>query len=380
MAKDYIGTSLEIVELLEKATFATVLKLSDDALTSEDAAVADLARQVTQLALPTLASVMRTVVHVSTPKGAKEPEMMVLVALQKWLDEHIPTAENSILICSEEAAETGKISAIDILLTSEKHQFPVVTPVTTQFSVHDEIGARLQELWRKTEYQNWSDLAWVKHPPLYPTSLTTNGALVLGINPSLNIDDLKLLHYEARREVDSSYFGRIAGFMQNIENMHQRLQNELNESEDITFTPVPWSHLDMLYVRETNQARFREEMGREGVASFLWEQTQITKTLLQKAQPRLIVVANAFARELLGKNVDSKTKERTWMGLKFTAEPDLRTGTYHCESLPGSPPVFFTNSLAGSSPRDKAADERLTWQIARCLLLQQNSSNWLSII
>lgn len=374
-----MGASIELLEILEKAHAATVLKLTGDALVSAEAAVADLAKQMAHLTLPAGAPIRQIVVHVSRPENKQEPEMTVLAAIQDWLDDHLFSTGGSSLICSEEAASIDKNAVVHILLTSKNRHLTAVAPGSIKLSIEDEIGARLHKLWQKPEYQTWDDLDWIKHAPLYPTSLMTNGVLVLGINPSLNVDHLNLPHYEADWKVGSDYFGRLTRFKQDVEKVYQRFQGTVTEGEINTFEALPWLHIDVLYVRETNQARFREEMGRAGVAAFLWEQTQITKALLNKAQPRLMIVANAFARELLGKNVNPETKQGTWMGLAFTEQPDLHTGNYHCTSLPGSPPVFFTGSLAGSNPRDKAADERLTWQIARCLLPQQNSDGQIAM-
>ncbi len=310
------------------------------------------------------AQITHALLHVSEPTETGNLATEVLVGLQDLLMEHWPNAASPTITCSISGDED---TAVYVLLTSEKQSCPAVY-VSSEISVQNEIGASLKDLWQRYQDTGWTDLGldWVKHPPLYPTSVTTNGILVLGINPSLNEKDLNLTSYKAKREVGPDYFGRLTRFMNTVEKQEQRFQAGFAAGATAEAT-VPWSHLDVLYVRETKQARFREEMGRAEVAQFIYEQALLTKQLIELVKPQLIIVANAFARELMGKDVNKDKTQGVWMGLKFTKEPDLHTGTYHCTSLPGSPPVFFTSSFAGSNPRSKSDDERLAWQIARCL-------------
>lgn len=87
---------------------------------------------------------------------------------------------------------------------------------------------------------------------------------------------------------------------------------------------MPWIHLDLFYVRETNQKNMErlceDTMGSE----FVWVQFAITKDIIEQAKPCMLVVNNSF--------------------------------------LEGTP-VFFSSMLTRQRALDLGSLERLEWHI-----------------
>lgn len=87
---------------------------------------------------------------------------------------------------------------------------------------------------------------------------------------------------------------------------------------------MPWTHLDLFYVRETNQKNM-ERLCEDTVGSeFAREQFAITKDIIEQAKPCMLVVNNSF--------------------------------------LEGTP-VFFSSMLTGQRALDLGSLERLEWHI-----------------
>ena len=84
---------------------------------------------------------------------------------------------------------------------------------------------------------------------------------------------------------------------------------------------------------------------------FLMEQLAITKEIIVKATPSIIVVNNAY------------TSRKIKQGI-FHCEFDNEIGTYRLnEDGLNDIPIFFISMLTGQSALDKGSYERLIWHI-----------------
>jgi len=114
--------------------------------------------------------------------------------------------------------------------------------------------------------------------------------------------------------------------------------------------------LDIFYLRETSQNSVKDLLKRETSRDFLNKQWVLTKSildaLLQGSEKRIVVVSNAFARDIIMSNVNGLSEG-------YPLEFDEKIGTYTYKNTI----FFFTSMLTGQRALDKGSFERLIWQI-----------------
>ena len=103
-----------------------------------------------------------------------------------------------------------------------------------------------------------------------------------------------------------------------------------------------WEHIDLFFYRMTSQSKFKQlifiDKRETELNTFAKKQIILSKKLIEFMQPKLIVVANAFASTLF--------KDKIYKGeMQFEKEK----GYYLLELDPNKPktPVFFTSMLTG---------------------------------
>lgn len=211
---------------------------------------------------------------------------------------------------------------------------------TLEIDVENEFKDRIDKIWNSEKYRN---VELLKYGYAAPKNLITNSILFIGINPSNSNDTSKKEFYYLNQ--DGSHHKYFKKFSE--------ISNKIR---------LPWSHLDLLFVRKTEQkaiSLIEKEM--DGIGKdFLMDQLLISKELIERSTPQVIVVNNTLARKYLGKSFESK---ETWIGYDFLFEESV--GTYfitNCEKLKNVP-VFFSSMLTGQRALDKGSFERLTWHI-----------------
>lgn len=116
---------------------------------------------------------------------------------------------------------------------------------------------------------------------------------------------------------------------------------------------MQWSHLDLLFIRQTDQkivkSIFSETIGKE----FLEKQLVISKSIIEKSKPKIIIVSNAYARDLFIKHCKIET----------IFDEELGTHRIINNSHLKDTPVFFTSMLTGQRTLDDGSYERLIWHI-----------------
>lgn len=187
--------------------------------------------------------------------------------------------------------------------------------------------------------------------------LTQRGKVILfvGINPSYG--DGESHDYEISEAVTDypRYFG-----------VFQQLAEQTGYGSD-------WSYMDLFYHRETVQNEINRLLATEMGLRFLCEQLVVTQTMLEWANPKLIVVCNARAADFFG--INTTESSNVWMGYRFKFEEAL--GLYSicglhekrvnpeltATALKGVP-VCFTSTL---KYMDRFSRERLAWQLKNAL-------------
>lgn len=176
---------------------------------------------------------------------------------------------------------------------------------------------------------------------LYPKTLSKEALLFIGINPSAEENQQALASYE----------------LQQRDNSHSYFKKFENISD---YCKTDWTHLDLLFFRETNQNTISDILRQEEGVNFIWEQLQIADQLIKSSCPKIIIVSNAFAGTLLGR--DKQGGKNAWLNYDFKFDNEIGTHRW------GNIPVFFSSMLTGQRALDNGSYERLKWQIKRTLI------------
>ncbi len=130
-----------------------------------------------------------------------------------------------------------------------------------------------------------------------------------------------------------------------------------------------WSHLDLLPVRHTQQKDLETDVVFKHSGIVEGYLRTVSKVLLESAKPKAVVVVNATARLLLGKDQDEHAEKeqdkKIWMGLKFDFnETNGACYVTNSDKLEGVP-FFFSGMLTRQRALDLGSYERLKWHVAK---------------
>jgi hypothetical protein len=209
-----------------------------------------------------------------------------------------------------------------------------------------EIEDALQKIWTNPKYKEISKGEHYVYPVIKPEV----DILFIGINPSYNKDHDNVRFYEFTEKLLSiPYFKAFDEFAKGV--------------RDFAGTSgVTWTHIDLLFFRETEQNKIHTILKETNGAAFIYEQLKVAEKLIIYAKPKVVIVCNALARLFLGKeqnpNAHQEKDRHIWLGYKF-GEIDLEIGTYILDGKPW----FFSGMLSGQRALDKGSLERLEWQV-----------------
>ncbi len=230
----------------------------------------------------------------------------------------------------------------------------------------EEYEDRVRDIWK--EFDNLSFLnesrCEYRRYPILPQSVKKNAILFVGINPSfpkgtqIEEENKKIEFYSQSKndEKDIQYFEK-------FKEIARYCGEECN-----------WTHLDLLFIRETKQ-KFIDKLtySTEG-RNFINEQLTITFEVIKNVAPKIIVVTNALASEFFGKKKKEKHQgfDKIWQGfaLDFEKDFDNEIGTYKISMNGREVPIIFSGMLSGQRALDIASLERLKWQIK--MILEKN--------
>jgi hypothetical protein len=117
----------------------------------------------------------------------------------------------------------------------------------------------------------------------------------------------------------------------------------------------------LFFYQETAQKSFYEILQNQNGKDFLSQQIQIAKELIIHIKPKIIVVANTLARDLMLKEHDLGVN---FFDFKFNEV----LGTYQISNTElKDTPIFFTSMLTGQRALDNGSFERLKWHIKNVL-------------
>lgn len=203
------------------------------------------------------------------------------------------------------------------------------------FSIEDNFKTKVEEIWNDAI---GNDVAGFEKGYAILKQIEKSSILFVGINPSSSKNDqFERIFYENSQQGDvHPYFKKF---------------------QDISFKTnfKRWEHLDLLFIRETSQKKVKELFDSGADAHQLMiRQLDLSAKMIQYSNPSVIVVSNAFARELFK--------------LKFETDFDNTIGTYRIINTSiANTPVFFTSMLTGQRALDLGSYERLIWHIGKVL-------------
>lgn len=228
------------------------------------------------------------------------------------------------------------------------------------YNIEKHYRQAITNIWEKYKHLPVLDKPGCEYrkSPLAPASIKRNVLLFVGINPSYgkgainNEIEPEIAFYtlDTHRDNDIPYFKQF-----------KKLAEHCN---------TEWDHLDLLFIRETNQKVIEDlTYDTEGIR-FIEEQLKISFEILKNLEPKAIVVANAFASEFFGKKKDKHAKlEKIWQGYSFDFNTDFDSeiGTYTIPLNGKRVPIFFSGMLSGQRALDLGSLERLMWGVKRVI-------------
>lgn len=228
--------------------------------------------------------------------------------------------------------------------------------------LEEDYKDRVVEIWNKfkdIKVLNDNECEYRKSP-LLPKTVKKNAILFIGVNPAYSKSrkqeiinkEIEFYPFISDEEDDITYFKKF-----------KNIASYCNNAE--------WTHLDLFFMRETDQEVIEKISYDKIGIGFLQAQLDISFEIINKVSPRIIVVSNSLASEFFGKRKQQKhsSLKKIWMGydLDFNEDFNSEIGTYKIHIGGKEIPIIFTGMLSGQRALDLGSMERLKWQIKKIL-------------
>jgi len=228
-----------------------------------------------------------------------------------------------------------------------------------------ELNNKIKKIWN--DYPNEEHTKY--RPILYPP-FKKNGILFFGLNPSLT-KDIK----SALKDTDYANLDPHKDFKLNSRLSDEDIvQIEINCIDKYAYfkkleriaieNKLPFYHLDLFFHRKTKQKEFKKihNLNKkknlkilDNMSKFLTNQMNLSLSMIEEINPRIIVLNNAFASDIF--------KENFQLDERF----DEEIGTYKIQVNGRAVPVLLSGMMGGQRALDNHTYERLRWQIRRIL-------------
>lgn len=195
--------------------------------------------------------------------------------------------------------------------------------------------------------------------PLIYTPLKKQSLLFIGLNPSFSISGFRsTLKGTQYQNINPSefYAWRNRHILDwktayAIEDLFRQKYAYFNKFKDLSkHTNLDWEHMDLFFHRETSQNKFKDSIhSAKQIIEFGRHQLELSKQLIVACEPKIIVVANAFASDILVN--------------EFNLVFNENFGYHQTEVNNELVPIFLASMLTGSRAMDKYSYQRLKWQL-----------------
>lgn len=153
------------------------------------------------------------------------------------------------------------------------------------------VDEQLSQIWEEFYKDDKSVIA-----PIYPEAVLHNSVTFLSLNPSLQ-----------KKEIDKASKGFNPHIPYTIIDYNNRegAYKFFNKFYEIGDSFKPWTFLDLLFIRATNQHDLEKlfDSKESSVEAFFFNQIELTLTILKKMNPKVVVISNKFADILLYKYI-----------------------------------------------------------------------------
>lgn len=221
--------------------------------------------------------------------------------------------------------------------------------------------AKYQKIWDKFSTSNINKPTKVEDSNLldrgfefqFDEDITNPDILFVGVNPSYDADYPQEKGTYTKPDNVPGYFRPFYKIEKDLKDIYNR---------DIT-----WTHIDLLAIREPQQAYVENNLNKKRQGQeFIIEQLAVTKEIIEHFNPKVIVVPNLLARELLSRNKKTLAEGRIvgeWMDCEFEFDNELGTDKVTDAGSLNGTSVFFTGMMTGQRALDRGSFQRLVWHI-----------------
>jgi len=231
----------------------------------------------------------------------------------------------------------------------------------------NEINERYIELWKEFQQENKID----EIPSLYP-ELKKDALLFVGLNPSCpdtklegrngrleeigsdkSARDFKTWIYplpeERKKEIINE---RKIARGENVDSAYSYFKPFYRISEEVE---LDWEHIDVFRTIAEKQSELKDILDMyskgENISDFGRKQIDIFKELLEKLEPKIIIVQSALAGDIIKNELE--ISDATW------SQEGFHTIKINNKDVP----IFFTGML--SVGYDKGSRKRLIWHVKK---------------
>lgn len=208
-------------------------------------------------------------------------------------------------------------------------------------NIEETFSSALTNIWNKHKDV---DTELIGRGFCVPRQVNKNSLLFLGANPSYTKEDRRNVFYDAGSDIQ--YFKRM---------------NELINGDYEKSFGVNWTHFDLLFLKETDQKKIDSLIKVPAGKSFINDQLELSKKILELSKPKIIFASNAKVRHFLGYGKHGSTG--LWMGYIFEFDNEIGTPRIKTEGVLYNTPIFFTSMLSGPGTLDIGSFQRLSWHI-----------------
>ncbi len=122
-----------------------------------------------------------------------------------------------------------------------------------------------------------------------------------------------------------------------------------------TKTNMSWAHWDLLFFRQKSEKGVNDIIERDRIGKkHLENQLDLSKSVIEKAEPKIIVICSTKARGYFNNYMNYETIMDENLGTHKLIDTNSK--------LFGIP-IFYSGMFSGSHPLDNGSKERLIWQI-----------------
>ena len=201
------------------------------------------------------------------------------------------------------------------------------------YSVKSNQIKAINQLWNQAKKNGWpfSERGYVCHDIVEKEAI-----LFIGINPSFSESKSKHENIFINLDQEGKINGKLFPYFKKFPIIANKIKYK-------------WTHCDLLMVRETQQKKVKELYKTH--EQFVLRQLSVAKKTIIEADPKIIVVCNAYACELFKKHI-----------FKTTFDPKIGTHVIQNKELKGKI-VFYSSMLTGQRALDLGSLERLQWHL-----------------